>query len=196
MTTGDCSGFSVISMKQSSTVSWPTCSLEVVVFTDADHASKTDHGYSTSGSLLVISGSWSFSLWRFSLRGKQRAIVPRLKLKPLHWPLLCLVMCNPCARVPIWSSIPTHGRLLGLQVGRNHWSHLSWAFEKTILNCGAVDPRIPSHSGLLITVGLQLCARTNDITLPIDHSRQNGRRCKETICHTSAGHLRADGGGR
>jgi hypothetical protein len=45
--------------------------------------------------------------------------------------------------------------LLGLQMRRNHLSHLSWAFEKTILNCGAVDPktwippRIPSHSGLL-----------------------------------------------
>ena len=30
------------------------------LFTDADHASKTDHGYSTSGSLLAIAGGRSF----------------------------------------------------------------------------------------------------------------------------------------
>ena len=39
----------------------PDAEWNLWLFTDADHASKTDHGYSTSGSVLVISGGSSFS---------------------------------------------------------------------------------------------------------------------------------------
>ena len=38
----------------------PTAPWELWLFTDADHASKTEHGYSTSGSLLVIAGGGSY----------------------------------------------------------------------------------------------------------------------------------------
>ena len=38
----------------------PDAEWNLWLFTDADHASKTDHGYSTSGSVLVISGGSSF----------------------------------------------------------------------------------------------------------------------------------------
>ena len=38
----------------------PDAEWNLWLFTDADHASKTDHGYSTSGSVLVSSGGSSF----------------------------------------------------------------------------------------------------------------------------------------
>ena len=38
----------------------PDAEWKLWLFTDADHASKVDHGYSTSGSLLAIAGGGSF----------------------------------------------------------------------------------------------------------------------------------------
>ena len=38
----------------------PEDPLQLCLFTDADHASKTEHGYSTSGSLLVVAGGGSY----------------------------------------------------------------------------------------------------------------------------------------
>jgi hypothetical protein len=45
----------------------PHAAWKLWLFTDAGHASKTDHGCSTSGSLLVISGGGPFFPVTFSI---------------------------------------------------------------------------------------------------------------------------------
>ena len=75
---------------------WSTCRLEVVVI----------HGcwpciQNRPRLLCFRIITCNFRWWTifpcdvFSLRGKQHAAVPRLKLKPLHWPLLCLAVQSP-----------------------------------------------------------------------------------------------------